>query len=258
MLQNQSAMLTSAIAEAYSKDDESKLRLRNLEGVIKTKAVLTGDAGPKRANKELRENELKDWISGIITKHNKRIGPFQLFIIDPRVETRQKTSAILTVSLSDDKFKLEQCIAAERKADRTKPSSQRYNGPDNPALNIPSFKEVSSEILVLYLKKLDAHLRSLPTEARDECRNKWSVDTATTSLFITKKNLKSPFKIYFEFTDPSNNLTLMRFFPGHNPFAGVNISRNSRRLPSGKVSLFWRNREEFPPFCRPRVMSRIL
>ena len=59
-LQTQSAMLTSAIAETYSKEDESKLRIRNLEGVIKTKAVLTGDAGPKRANKELRENELRD------------------------------------------------------------------------------------------------------------------------------------------------------------------------------------------------------
>ena len=33
-----------------------------------------------------------------------------------------------------------------------------------------------------------------------------------------KKNLKSPFKLFFEFTDPSNNLTLMRYFPGQNPF----------------------------------------
>merc|ERR1712074_74626 len=174
--------------------------------------------GPKRANKEQRENELREWISGIITKNHKKLGPYQLFIIDPRGESRQKTSAILTVSLPDDKFKLEQCIAAERKADRTKPSSQRYTGPDNPALNIPSFKDVSKDILVYYTRALDNHLRPLSTEARDECRKQWSVDTATTSLYITKKNQKSPFKLFFEFTDPTNNLTLMRYFPGQNPF----------------------------------------
>ena len=124
----------------------------------------------------------------------------------------------MTVSLADDKFKLEQCISAERKADRTKPSIQRYSGPDHKALNIPSFKDVSSEILSYYLRSLDTYLTTLKVEERDECRNKWSIDTATTFIFITKKNLKNPFKLYFEFTDPSNNLTLMRYFPGHNPF----------------------------------------
>ena len=77
---------------------------------------------------------------------------------------------------------------------------------------------MSSEILSHYLRKLDSHITKLKVEEREECRNKWSVDTATTSLFITKKNLKNPFKLYFEFTDPSNNLTLMRYFPGNNPF----------------------------------------
>ena len=217
-LQVQTAKLTSAVAETYSKEDETKLRLRNLEGVVKTKAVLTGDAGHRRVNKEKRENELIDWIKTTVTKHNKIVGSFQLFIIDPRGESRQKTSAILTVSLPDDKFKLEQCIAAERKVDRTNPSSQRYTGPDHLALNIPTFKDVSSTILGHYIRALDRHLSTLSTEARDECRNQWSVDTANTSLYITKKNLKSPFKLFFEFTDPSNNLTLMRYFPGQNPF----------------------------------------
>ena len=114
-LQTQTALLTSAVAKTYSKEDEFKLRLRNLEGVVTTRAVLTGDAGPRRTNKETREAELKTWLEGIARKHNKHIGPFQLFIIDPRLESRQKTSAILTVSLADDKFKLEQCISAERK-----------------------------------------------------------------------------------------------------------------------------------------------
>ena len=76
------------------------------------------------------------------TRHNKQIGPFQLFIIDPRAESTQKTTAILTVTLVDDKFKLEQCFSAERKTNRTEASSQRYSGPDNPPLNIPSFKDV--------------------------------------------------------------------------------------------------------------------
>ena len=180
--------------------------------------MLAGDAGLRRANKETREKELTDWIKGIAVKHNKTIGPFQLFIIDPRSDSKQKTSAILTVSLADDKFKLEQLISAERKADRNKPSSQRYSGPDHKALNIPSFKDVSNEILTHYCRTLDNHIKTLKTEEMDDCRNKWSVDTANTSLFITKKNLKSPFKLYFEFTDPSNNLTLMRYFPGQNPF----------------------------------------
>ena len=70
-LQTQTAALTSAVAETYSKEDELKLRLRNLEGVVTTKAMLTGDAGPRRTNKETRERELIDWIKGIAGKHKK-------------------------------------------------------------------------------------------------------------------------------------------------------------------------------------------
>jgi len=59
-----------------------------------------------------------------------------------------------------------------------------------------------------------------------DCRNKWSIDPDKISLFITKKNTKNTFRLYFEFTDPSNNLTLMRFFPGINPFTLFDFAAN--------------------------------
>ena len=66
-LRTQAAALTSAVAETYSKEDKFKLRICNLEGVIKTKAVVTGDAGPRRANKETRETEHKQGCKKIGT-----------------------------------------------------------------------------------------------------------------------------------------------------------------------------------------------
>ena len=75
-LHTQTAALTSAVAETYSKEDEFQFQIRNLEGVVTTKAVVTGDAGPRRANKETRETELKDWIKALATKYNKLVGPF--------------------------------------------------------------------------------------------------------------------------------------------------------------------------------------
>ena len=38
------------------------------------------------------------------------------------------------------------------------------------------------------------------------------------TLFITRKTAKNPFKIFYEFQDPSNNMTFMRYIPGLNPF----------------------------------------
>ena len=121
------------------------------------------------------------------------------------------------MALEQDKYRIEQLISKDRGGSRDKPSSQRYTGTDPAAFNIPKFTEISSKIKYMYSNKLNTQLKSLKdnneisTEDFDALRRKWEVDPDL-SLFITRKTAKNPFRIFFEFTDPSSNITLIRYF----------------------------------------------
>ena len=59
--------------------------------------------------------------------------------------------------------------------------------------------------------------KSLTAERSKELQAKWELDM-NNSLYINRRTSKNPFRIFFEFTDPTCNITLMRYNPGHNPF----------------------------------------
>ena len=42
-------------------------------------------------------------------------------------------------------------------------------------------------------------------------------------MFISKRIGKKPFVIFFEFVDPSDNRTIMKFVPGTDPFSGFDF-----------------------------------
>ena len=42
-------------------------------------------------------------------------------------------------------------------------------------------------------------------------------------MFISMRTGKKHFGIFFEFVDPSNNLTIMKFVPGTDPFSGLDF-----------------------------------
>ena len=117
---------------------------------------------------------------------------------------------------------MEKIIKKARGEDRSKPSSQRYTGPENIAYNVPSYKEVSNLILSLYQQKLSKDISQLEKTEKGKLQEKWQVDSENT-LFITRKTSKNPFKVFFEFVDPTNNVTFMRFSKGSNPFAGFDF-----------------------------------
>ena len=54
---------------------------------------------------------------------------------------------------------------------------------------------------------------------------RWQLEIDKVSLFLTRKTSKNPFLIYFEFRDPSKNLTLMRYMTRHNPFARFDFTQ---------------------------------
>ena len=102
--------------------------------------------------------------------------------------------------------------------DRSKPSSQRYSGPDHDAFNVPSFKDISRDILLHYTKKLEQDTKHLKAAEQTWLRLKWDSQPGNKSLFISRKTSKNPFRVFFEFVDPSNNVTFMRYVPGNSPF----------------------------------------
>ena len=216
-LQAQVGAITSAVAETSHNESDKKLKLRNLESVLKTNLVTDGNYEARKTSRESREKEIKTWLNNLIKEEQNFHPNYSIFIVEPKGNSRQKVSAILTTTLESDKFRFEQLISKARKGDMTKPSSQRYQAPDNPALNLPDFKEISSKILSLYSSKLNEQLRGMLEERRTELLRKWEADPNDT-LYITRKTAKNPFKLYFEFQDPSNNLTFMRYIPGVNPF----------------------------------------
>ena len=66
-------------------------------------------------------------------------------------------------------------------------------------------------------------LGALGLVEKSELNSKWSIDIDTHNMFISKRTRKKPFGIYFEFVDPANNLTIMKFVPGTNPFTGFDF-----------------------------------
>ena len=45
-------------------------------------------------------------------------------------------------------------------------------------------------------------------------------------MFITRKTSKNPFRVFFEFVDPSNNVTFMKFIPNSDPFTGFDFKQD--------------------------------
>ena len=230
---------TSAVAENVQSENDKKLRLRNLGKVITTQPIKGGNYEASRANKETREKELKTWLTDICKEGSGYNPGFSLFLIDPKGASKQGTTAIITVPLESDKFRIEQIISSKRKADRDLPSSQRFTGKDHPIFNIPNFNEMSNRILLMYENELKDQLTKItdPVE-KDTITKKWGLHPPDISLYITRKTTKNPFSIYFEFRDPTNNLTLMRYMSNCNPFERFNF------------------REEIPnPGTRQKAMS---
>ena len=64
-LQSQVASLTSAVAETAQGECDKMLRLRNLDKALKTQLISTGSFEDKRANKNIREGELKIWLEAL-------------------------------------------------------------------------------------------------------------------------------------------------------------------------------------------------
>ena len=217
-LQAQMASLTNAVAESAQSENDKKIRIRNLGKVITTQPLRGANHEATKANRETRENELKNWIKKICNETGSYKPNFSLYLIDPKGASKQGTTAILTVPLESDKFRIEQIISSKRKADLDLPSSQRFTGKDHPAFNIPKFTDISSKILVLYENALQAQVGQIADpELRERTQTKWRLD-GDLSLYVTRKTTKSPFSIYFEFRDPTNNLTLMRYMSRDNPF----------------------------------------
>jgi hypothetical protein len=63
---------------------------------------------------------------------------------------------------------------------------------------------------------------------------RWQLDISKTSLFISRKTSKNPFSIFFEFRDPTNNLTLTRYLPDNNPFERFDFEKDIPTQALGK------------------------
>ena len=101
----------------------------------------------------------------------------------------------MTVSLEQDKYRIEQIISKNRGNSRDKPSSQRYSGQDPEAFNIPKFADISSKIKCMYTNELCKQLKenkSLTAERVRELQTKWELDV-NNSLFINRRTSKIPF-----------------------------------------------------------------
>ena len=75
----------------------------------------------------------------------------------------------------------------------------------------------------LYSNELCDQISALDPNVKSELNSKWSIDTSTHNMYISKRTRKKPFGIYFELVDPSNNLTVMKYVPGTNPFSAFDF-----------------------------------
>ena len=108
-LQTQVASLTSAVAETAQGECDKMLRLRNLDKVLTIKTNNNGSFEDNRANKNSRETELKNWLEALFSRNNHK-PKFSLYIIEPKPNSPQKATAVLTVALEQNRFRIEQSI----------------------------------------------------------------------------------------------------------------------------------------------------
>ena len=80
------------------------------------------------------------------------------------MSAKQKPTGVLTLALESDKYIMERLIKKDRGDDKTKPSSQRYTGPEHPIFNVPNYKSVGDTIMTLYYKKMKLDLEKLSEE----------------------------------------------------------------------------------------------
>ena len=93
-----STTLTSAVAETAQGECDKMLRLRNLDKALKTQLISTGSFEDKRANKNSREGELKIWLEALFNRASYQ-PRFSLYIVEPKANSAQRATAVLTVSL---------------------------------------------------------------------------------------------------------------------------------------------------------------
>ena len=146
-LKVQTAGLTSALSEVSSKDDDKKLRIRNIDSLLKTPLLTSGDSSAIRASKEKREGELGVWVEDLIKTESGFRPNFTVLIIEPK-SAKQKPTGVLTLALESEKYRMERLIKKDRGDDPTKPSSQRYTGPEHPIFNVPNYKSVGDTIMI--------------------------------------------------------------------------------------------------------------
>ena len=93
------------VAETAQGEWDKMLKLRNLDKALTTKILTTGSFEDKRSNKSAREEELKTWLMDLFSRgHHKP--KFSFYIIEPKPNSSQKTTAVLTVAMEQDKFKI--------------------------------------------------------------------------------------------------------------------------------------------------------
>ena len=136
------------------------LRLRNLDKALKTQLNTTGSFEDKRANKSKREDELKAWLVDLFNKTHYQ-PRFSLYIIEPKPNSAQRATGVLTVSLELDRYRIEQCISKNRAIHKDHPSSSRYSRADHAALKIPKYSEIGNTIIRLYLNELRSQISGL-------------------------------------------------------------------------------------------------
>ena len=184
-------MLTSAVAEVNSKEDDRKLRLRNTDSVFTTKLVTSGDKNAVRVSRDKREAELSDWVKTIFGLEKGFRPNFTVFVIEAK-SVNQKTTGILTLALESDKYRMEKLIKQDRGNDRSKPSSQRYTGPEHDAFNVLPFKDISRDILVKYTQKLTQDTANLEESERKRLgpgkKFEWKKVRVKVNLNIFQKN----------------------------------------------------------------------
>jgi hypothetical protein len=95
-----------------------------------------------------------NWSSKLGLKlfpYKKNFKPkFSVYIIKPKPNSAQRATGVLTVSLEQDKYRIEQCISMNREVNKDHPSSSRYSGAAHAALNIPKNSEIGDSIIRLY------------------------------------------------------------------------------------------------------------
>ena len=87
-LKLQTAALMSAFAEVNAKEDDRKLRIRNIDSILKT-PLSNGDRNAIRVSTERREGELVAWIDRLV-KLSKVSNPASLCLSSSQSQPSRK------------------------------------------------------------------------------------------------------------------------------------------------------------------------